>query len=515
LGFDIAITNGVVIDGSGNPGFKSNVYINEGRISKISRTELGKADEVIDVKGMVVAPGFVDIHQHSDHTLYGGPRCESYINQGVTTACVGNCGLSMAPLGDRYKKEIIKYNEAFTLGLDVPYDWNTFGEYLDKLDATPLGLNIAPHVGHCTLRAAVMGFEDRKPTEREFESLKESLEEALKSGAYGISIGGYAPGEWAEIEELIELSKIVVKYGGIYHIHLRRSGFDEAVEIGEKAGIPVEVAHYNGRGIAEARARGVDVNYNAYPYCAGSSLLGQVLPFWTYEGGTDEMLKRITESAIREKIKKEPTTRLRYTDDPSNWSRSVIAFLPKEESKKYEGRSIGEIAKSEAVDPLDWVCDILLENDGGGMYVHRNGRNEAYVFNTLKDPNQHVMTDGWAFATSGPLHVGKPHPRCYGTYPRILGRYVRECEAISLQEAIRKMTSAPAQKMEIRDRGLLREGMWADITIFDPKTVIDRATFEDPHQYPLGIEYVIVNGQIVIQKGEHTGTMAGRVLRKI
>jgi len=506
MGFDIVIRNGLVIDGAGNPGFKANVYIDDGKISKISRTALGEADNIIDAAGLVVAPGFIDIHQHSDHTLFAGPRCESFIHQGVTTASVGNCGLSMAPLGDEYKKDIIRYNEAFTFGSYVPYDWSSFGEYLDKLEATPLGLNIWPQIGHCTLRASVMGFERREATERELGLMKAVLEDALKAGANAISTGGYVPGEWADIRELIELSKVVAEYGGIYTTHLRRFGFDEAVEIGEKAGIPVEVAHYNGKGVVEARARGIDVTYNAYPYHAGSSFLGQVLPFWVYEGGVDAMLGRIKQSAIRGRIKEEPAVR--------DWSRSVIAFLPNKESKKYEGRAIGEITKSEGVDPVDWVCDILLDNDGSGMYVHMNGRNEAYIFNTLKEPNEHVMTDGWAFAPYGPLHVGKPHPRCYGTYPRILGWYVRECEAISLQEAIRKMTSAPAQKMGLRDRGLLREGMWADITIFNPNTIIDRATFSDPHQYPLGIEYVLVNGQIVVERGEHTGALAGKVLRR-
>ena len=505
MSFDIAIMNGLLIDGAGNPGFKANVYIDDGRISRISRLEL-RADNLIDAVGLVVAPGFIDIHQHSDQTMFGNPRCENYIHQGVTTASVGNCGLSMSPLGDKHKKEIIRYNEAFTFGSEVPYDWNSFGEYLDKLGKIPLGLNIWPQIGHCTLRAAVMGFEMRKSTEEELDSMKKVLEEALESGANAISTGGYPPGEWADIDELIELSKVVARYGGIYTTHMRRAGFDEAVEIGERANIPVEIAHYDGKGVAEARARGIDVTYNAYPYHAGSSLLGQVLPFWTYEGGVDAMLDRIRQSAVRERIRKESTS--------LDLSRSVIAFLPGQEFKKYEGRSVGEIAKSEGVDPIDWVCDVLLHNDGCGAYVHMNGRNEAYVLNTLKDPNHHVMSDGWTFAPYGSLHVGKPHPRCYGTYPRILGLYVREYETIPLQEAVRKMTSAPAQKMRIRDRGLVREGMWADITIFDPETVIDRATFGDPHQYPMGIQYVLVNGRVVIERGEHTGVLAGKILKR-
>ena len=506
MGFDAIIKNGLAIDGAGNPGFKANIYIKDGKIVKISRTGLGEADKIIDASGLVVAPGFIDIHQHSDQTLYGNSRLESYIHQGVTTAAVGNCGLSMAPLDDEYRREIIRYNEAFTFGLDIPYDWNSFGEYLDKLDRMPLGLNLWPQIGHCTLRASVMGYENREATPRELDLMKTVLEEALEAGANAISTGGYVPGEWANIEELIELSKIVARYGGVYTTHLRRGGFEEAVEIGEKAGIPVEVAHYDGKGVAEARARGVDVTYNAYPYHAGSSLLGQVLPFWVYEGGVDAMLERLKRSEVRERIKEEPMAR--------DLNRSVIAYLPEKKCEKYEGRAVGEIARSEGVDPVDWVCDILLENDGSGMYIHMNGRNEAYVFNTLRDPNEHVMSDGWAFAPYGQLHVGKPHPRCYGTYPRILGWYVRECEAITLQEAVRKMTSAPAQKMGLKDRGLLREDMWADITIFNPKTVIDKATFDDPHQYPLGVEYVLVNGQVVTEKGEHTSVLAGKVLRR-
>ena len=506
MGFDIAIRNGLIIDGAGNPGFRGHIYINDGRVTKVSRRELGGADKVVDASKLVVAPGFVDIHQHSDQTLFANSRCESYIHQGVTTACVGNCGLSMAPLSDKYRKDIIRYNEAFTFGTHVPYDWNSFGEYLDKLDRTPLGLNIWPQIGHCTLRASVMGHENRKATERELDLMKTALQEALEAGANAISTGGYVPGEWADVEELIELSKVVARYGGIYTTHLRRGGFDEAVRIGERAGIPVEVAHYDGKGVAEARARGIDVTYNAYPYHAGSSLFGQVLPFWVYEGGVDAMLERIRQQSVREKIKASSATR--------DLSRSVIAFLPEEKSKKYEGRVVAEVAKSEGVDPIDWVCDILLDNDGCGVYIQINGRNEAYIFNTLKDPNEHVISDGWGLAPYGALYLGKPHPRCYGTYPRVLGWYVRECEAIPLQEAIRKMTSAPAQKMYLKDRGLLREGMWADIVVFDPKTVIDKATFTDPHQYPVGIEYVLVNGQVIIEKGEHTGISAGKVLRR-
>jgi N-acyl-D-aspartate/D-glutamate deacylase len=349
-----------------------------------------------------------------------------------------------------------------------------------------------------------MGYEAREATDNELVLMKAMLEDAMKAGANAISTGDYAPGYWANTEELVELSRIVAKYGGIYTTHLRKQGFDEAVEVGERAGIPVEVAHYNGRGVAEARTRGVDVTYNAYPYHAGSSFLGQVIPGWIYDGGVDAMLERIKRTEVRERIKEETKAR--------DWSRSVIAFLP--ESKEYEGRSIADIASSGGSHPVDVVCDLLLANDGSGMYIHMNGRSEAYVLNTLRDPYEHVMSDGWALAAQGPLRIGKPHPRCYGTYPRILGWYVRECEAITLQEAVRKMTSAPAQKMGLRDRGMLREGMWADITIFNPRTIIDKATFDNPHQYPVGVEYVLVNGQLTIEESRPTGILAGKVLRR-
>ncbi|KON29568.1 hypothetical protein AC480_02940 [miscellaneous Crenarchaeota group archaeon SMTZ1-55] len=511
--YDLAVINGQVVDGAGNPGYQANIYVEDGRISKICRTKLG-AETVLDAKGLIVAPGFIDIHQHSDYTVFANPSCDSYIHQGVTTANVGNCGLSLAPLTDEHRDDIIKFNEAFTFGMTVPYDWTSFPEYLDKLDSISLGLNLWPQVGHCTLRAAVMGYEARKSSETELNAMKALLEDAMLSGAYAMSTGAYAPAYWADTAEIIELAKIVVKHGGLYTTHLRRFGFDEAIQIGEHAAIPVEVAHYHGKGVKEARARGLDITYNAYPYTAGSSFLGQILPFELYEGGVDSMLERIQNTGTRDTIRKNPRIRTLSVDTRQNWRRQLISFLPNARSKQYEGRSIGEIATSEAIDPVDWVCDTLLDNDGVGMYIHLNGRNEAYVYHTLQDPNEHVMSDGWAFAPQGPLRVGKPHPRCYGTYPRILGWYVRECEVVSLQEAVRKMTSAPAQKMGLWDRGLLRTGMWADITVFNPNTIIDHATFDDPHRHPSGIEYVVINGQLVISHGAHTGILAGRVLRK-
>jgi len=273
--------------------------------------------------------------------------------------------------------------------------------------------------------------------------------------------------------------------------------------------IPVEIAHHDGTGIQEAQARGIDVTYDAYAYIAGSSILGAVLPVWTYEDGVKAMLERIVDSKIRDKIKKELKKRVSAGND---WNTVVIAYLSNEKNKQYEGRSIGEIARVEKSDPIDVVCNLLLEEKGKGMCIFRNSRNECYVFNNLRDPNNYIMSDGWGIAPYAPIRKGLPHPRAYGAFPRVLGRYVRECRTISLQEAIRKMTWGPAQKLGITDRGLLRESLWADITIFNPATICDKATFDDPHQYPVGVEHVLVNGQITIQKGEHTEVRAGKII---
>jgi len=515
MNFDLVIKNGIISDGSGNPSFKSDIYVNDGKIAKITRLNVGKADEIIDAKGFVVTPGFIDIHQHSDFTLFGCPKCDSYIHQGVTTISIGNCGLSPAPLSDDYKEDLKLYYESFTLGLDMPYKWHSFGGFLEELEKAKPGVNVWPQVGHCSLRAAVMGFDARKANDRELEAISELLEQSMKDGAAAMSVGWYAPTFWADTNEIIELAKVVIKYGGIYTTHLRSSpmGVDEAFKVGEKSGIPVEIAHYGSnerarRGIREARARGIEVTYDAYPYCAGSSLLGQFLPYQVYEGGVNAMLERIEDKKLRDNVKEQAKARGR------TWDRNIIAWVPNKNSKKYEGMSIKEAARSEKTDPVDFICDLLIENEGTGMHVSMNGRRESFIFKTLQDPNHYVMSDGWGLAPYEPIKRGIIHPRAYGSFPRVLGLYVREFEAIPLQEAIRKMTWGPAQKMGIWDRGLLREGMWADITIFDPNTVIDKATFMEPHQYPVGIEYVIVNGKVVIENGEHTEVRSGKILRR-
>jgi len=506
MNFDLVIKHGLVFDGSGNPGFHSNIYINNGKIEKITRLNLGTADEAINAKGLAVAPGFIDIHQHSDYTIFGVPKCDSFIHQGVTTVTVGHCGLSLAPLRSEFKDDLLRYNEAFTLDFDVPYNWHSFGEHLDAIAKVEPGVNIWPQVGHGTLRAAIMGYAGRNATDRELNEMKELLDQSMMEGAHAMSIGWYAPAFWADSHEIIELAKIVAKHDGILMAHLRASPYwtDEVFTIGEMAGISVEIAHYDGTGIQVARARGIDVTYDSYAYLAGSSLLGQVLPVWMYEDGVNVMLERVSDSKIRDKIKEESTD--------YDWNQAVIAYLSKEQNKPYEGSSIGNIARAENSDPIDMVCDLLLEEEGKGMYIIMNGRKESYIFNNLKDPNNYIMSDGWGLAPYAPIKRGIPHPRAYGAFPRVLGRYVRDCEIIPLQEAIRKMTWGPAQKLGITDRGLLRAGMAADVVVFNPTTILDTATFDDPHQFPIGIEFVLVNGQITINEGEHTEKRAGMII---
>lgn len=528
MSFDLVIKNGRIIDGAGNPWYNADVYVRDGRIAEISRAYAGEAERVIDAKGLIVCPGFLDMHNHSEYGLLVNPRAESFIRQGVTTLSIGHCGFSPAPVSDRYKQEFMKLTVSPEgLGLDV--DWHTYGEYFAKVEGNGTALNIRALVGHGTVRTAVMGVEDRDPNPDELDEMKTLIDQAFTDGVVGVSTGlTYVPACYSKTEEIVELCKVAAKYGGIHATHIRsggdegvdrKAGVQEAIEISEKTGVPVEIAHYTpappprqeGYGpVEEARGRGVDVTFDAYPYDAGGTALSALLPSWVMDGGYAKMIDRIRRRDVRERIKKEQSPLLRqYGGD---WSHFLITQLKSEEHEKYEGKTIEEIADAMGADPWDAVCDLLIKSNGIGSLVLLHLRYIEGVYNAYRHPAMMVGSDGRVAASYGVLNK-RGHPRWYGTYPRVLGRYVREMKLITLQDAIRRMTSFPAQRMLIRDRGVLREGMWADIAVFNPETVIDMATYISPQLYPVGIEYVIVNGQVTIEEGEHTGALAGRVLR--
>ncbi len=539
--YDIIIKGGRILDGTGNPWFYGDVGIKNGKILRIGRLDSNMAERVIDAGEYIVSPGFIDMHSHSDFTPLINPYMESKIRQGVTTEVIGNCGFSAAPLNDFLRKQILETSPMLREA-NVKLEWTSMAEYMEAIERNGVSLNLAPLVGHGTLRAFIIGYERRKPTSEELEKMKRLLAESLEQGAFGMSTGLiYPPSCYAETDEIIELCKVVADYGGIYASHIRGEehqlldSVKEAIEIGEKAGVPVEISHHKASGkenwgkvkeslkiIEETRNHGVEVTCDVYPYTAASSGLDSFLPPYAHEGGVEKLLNKLKCLEFRRKLRED------MIKEVDNW-RSIVGVIGWENMiisywenvmisycrghPEYEGKMISELAKQKNIDPFDFVFDLIIEEKASTRIVLFS-MSEEDMRTVLKSPFSMIGSDSSARATYGILSSGKPHPRAYGTFPRVLGKYVREEKVLTLQEAIRKMTSFPAQKLGLKDRGLIREGMWADITIFDPEKIIDKATFMAPHQYPEGIEYVIVNGRIVIEKGEHTKEKPGKVLKR-
>lgn len=535
--FDVILKGGRVIDGTGNPWFRADVAIKDGKIVRIGHLSGVKAEKIIDVKGLVVSPGFIDIHSHSDFTILFNPKVESTIRQGVTTLVVGNCGISLAPVNPAREDLLMRYISPFMPpGERLKVKWTTFSEYLKYEEEIGVASNVAHLVGHGTIRIAVMGFDERTPTNEELGEMKMLVAEAMQAGAFGMSSGLiYPPGVYSKTEELIELAKVVARYGGIYATHIRGEGatlikaVSEAIEIGEKSGAPVQISHHKAAGrpqwgkseetlklMEEARMRGVDVTCDQYPYRAGMTSLVTLLPPWAHEGGMDRLLERLRNPKDRERMRRDIEKGIPGWENfvaSCGWENIYVSYVKTEKNKPLEGKNLTEIAKIKGKpDEFTALCDLLLEEEGVATMVLFM-MDEGDIRRIMKHPLSMVGSDSWSVAPYGVLGVGKPHPRFYGTYPRVLGRYVREYNILRLEDAIRKMTSLPAQKIGLWDRGIIRVGAWADITVFNPDKVIDKATYQDPHQYPEGIEYVLVNGEVVVERGEHTGILAGKVLR--
>jgi len=542
--FDIVVKNGKVVNGAGTPWFKADVAVKDGHIARIGKLDEVKSEREIDADGMVVAPGFVDIHNHSDLSIMINPESESYIRQGVTTIVFPNCGGGYAPLNDAIKEEARQGNPDF-LEAGLNFDWSTFEGYLRKMEEIGSSVNVAPLIAFGTIRRYVMGWEMRAPTKGELEEMKAEVEKAMKEGAFGLTTGlRYVPQSWAETEEVIELSKVAAKYGGLYTSHIRDEGdrddpigaIKEIIEIGEKAGLPVNISHFKILAkphwdkcdeileiIDNARAKGVDITADQYPYAASGSSPQAWLPKWAREGGKEALLEKLENPDTRKKIRDELERVMEVRGGPEA---ALIRSYPL--NKEFVGEFVSEVTDMLGRDdPTDTLLDIyqehlekLIAGEIGGRFSFANfNMSEKNVEKMMKKPWVMTSSDGRIHAPYGILakHRPSPHPRYYGSYPRVLGRYVREKEILSLEEAIRKMTSLETQRLGIFDRGLIADGMWADITIFDPKTVIDRAKFTPPKEtmkYPEGINYVIVNGIITIDEGEHTGELAGKILRK-
>ncbi len=527
--YDLVIRGGKIVDGAGNPWFYGDLAIRGDRIARVGKID-GAARRTIDASGLVIAPGFIDMHSHSDVELLVDGDAQSKIRQGVTTEIFGESE-SAAPLRGLALSEAEHSVRPYKLQLD----WRDFDGYFARLRKQGISVNVASYVAVGQLRRCVMGAENRAPTPKEMDEMKTLADQAMRQGAMGLSTGLiYPPNSYASTEELVELARIAAGYGGIYATHMRSEGNHlmegilEAISIGERARIPVHIFHFKAAGmkawgrmpeavrlIEGARTRGIDIMTDQYPYIAGMTGLASTLPPWAHEGGTKKLLERLRDKTTRERVRQamlaEATDWENLAQRAGGWDKVMVASVVTPKNKTYEGRTVTEMARLRGQEPLDAVFDLLLEEEGtvGAIYFIMEEKDVRYA---MQQPWVAIGSDGSAVKPEGVLGATKPHPRFYGTFPRVLGRYVREEKVLKLEDAVRKMTSLGAQRLGLRDRGLLREGFFADVVAFDPQRVIDHATFENPHQYAEGIEYVIVNGQVALERGKHRGTRAGRVI---
>lgn len=524
---DVLITGGTVLDGTGAPGRRADVAIAGDRIREVGPLPGATATLTVDARGLAVAPGFVDMHSHADFVLPGLPTADSKVHQGFTLEVVGNCGLSAAPLAAARRQAAID-----AAGLVLPplsWDWRGFGSYLDRLREGGTSVNVAALVGHGTVRILARGAGDGRPDADELRAMQAEVRRAVDEGALGVSSGLiYPPGVYADTDELVALARAAGEAGGFYASHIRGEGdtlleaLGEAIAVGRRAGVPVQVSHLKAAGrrnwpkmaraielIEAARAEGLDVAADMYPYPAGSTMLGALLPAWAHAGGRPALLGRLADPAARARMRE-------ALDGPglaqdAGWDAIVLSACRAHPG--YEGRTIAEIAAERRQAAADSVLDVLREADAEADMVLFM-MSEDNVALGLRQPWVMVGSDGEGRAAAGPYASGKPHPRNYGTCPRILGRYVRDEGLLPLPEAVRKMTGLPAGKLGLRNRGLLRSGAFADVVVFDPGTVAEAATFAEPHRYPRGIPWVLVNGRPVIAEGRHTGARPGRVLAR-
>ncbi len=525
---DLLIRGGHVIDGTGAPGLEADVSVGDGRIVAVEWRSSRPARRVIDARGQVVAPGLIDIHTHSDFTLPLNQRAESKIRQGVTLEVVGNCGFSVAPaLPDRVEmlREYLAPSAPW-----LPFAPSTFGEYVAGFPAT--SVNVILQVGHHTLRLMTAGMENRPLTSAETSGMEVLLTEALTAGAWGLSSGLFtAPGCYADAGEIHALARVLRRHGAAYSSHIRdeadhvADAVREAIAVAEATGVHVQIAHLKLSGvdnwggarrlldeIAAARTRGLPVDCDAYPYDTATNPLRTLLPRWVVDGGVPAMLERLgraeTRARIRTDIAREGLTN--FGRIPS-WDVVRVAIAPHQPQDA--GRTLGDIARRRRVDPLDAVCDFLIA-DRGATRILITSMNERDVHEITGSPWVLVGSDANALATSGVTSQGKPHPRSYGTHARLLGTFVRDLRLLTLPGAIHKMTGAAAAALGLGDRGVLREGCWADVTVFDPARIADHATYDDPHQYSTGVSTVLVNGEVVLDGGDHAGALPGRVLKR-
>jgi len=539
--YDLIIQNGRIIDGAGNPWFRADIGITAGRISKIGRLHPAGSEKVIDAAGLTVCPGFIDMHSHSDAAIYFDNTLPSTIRQGITTSVLGNCGDNLAPLTPEKRDEYLRQYTVFAPPgasfQSIP--WYTFGEYLAYMERRGCVANCAHLVGFGTVRiAGGPGFEERPPSAEELGRMRSLVAEAMRAGAFGMSSGLiYPPQVYAETAEIIALAKVVAEYGGLYFSHIRGEGgtvgdaVREAIDITEQSGCSGgHIGHHKVAGkaywgksretlqlIDDANRRGISITCDQYPYNRGMTSLITLLPPWAHAGGLARLIERLQDPAQRRRIRRDIRQGIAGWE---NWIKDggfeaiYIASVKTDKWRDVEGKNLGEITRLRGkADEWETLFDLLVDENGEvTMTVELMG--EEDIRRIMQARYTMIGTDAWGVNPAGVLGHGKPHPRYYGTYARILGKYVREEGVLTLEDAVRRMTSFPAQRLGLRDRGMLREGMWADIVVFDSERVIDKATYLDPHQFPEGILHVLVNGRIVVANETLTGELPGKVLRR-
>lgn len=547
MAFTVLIRNGYVFDGTGNPWLKADVGIENGKISKVGELKSAAADVVIDANGLAVAPGFIDIHAHSDLVLASRNHPElldPFIRQGVTTQVIGNCGMSPAPV----KKETVDMLKGYLALITVeelPWTWSSLGDYLNLLEKQGVAMNVAALIGHGTIRTAIMGAKSGTPTKEEMKEMKFLASQAMQEGAFGMSAGLiYPPGMWSTTEELIELCKVVSDRNGTFTCHVRGSSetliyaVREIVKIGEKTGVRIEHSHHEAFGKAhwwkvnetirmeeKARADGIDIGFDVIPYTSANTTLLAIYPPWSLEGGVPKLIERLEDSILREKIGSDieevvpgwppwlPGSWPHNLVEATGWENIVLMHVPSEKNRYLVGKSLVELGKIMGKSPFNATSDLVIEENGDIMALFIGVSGDM----TNGDHLQILLKHPLAAVTPDAIIRGKgiTHPGAYGCFPRVLGHYARELKLFTMEDAVRKMTSLPAQRIGLRYRGLIKEGFYADITIFDPKKIIDKSTYSEPSRYPGGIEYVLINGKVVFEKGEyHKEVLAGKVLRK-
>ena len=529
--YDVVIQHGRIVDGTGSPWYSGDIGIRQGRIAAIGNLTGAPAKRTIDARGMLVAPGFIDMLGQSELTILVNPHLPSKIYQGITTEITGE-GSSVAPVN----AAILKADRVGYEHYGISPDWRTFHDYFARLEKQGMGINLASYVGATQVRRMVLGDDDRAPNAAELERMKTLVREAMRDGAVGVSTAlQYAPAPYASTEELIALAAEAAKYGGIYATHMRSEAdaiipaVDEAVRIGREARIPVEIWHLKTAGkanwgrmpeviahIQQARDAGVDITADTYAYPAGFNTFSAIIPPWAHDGGDARLIERLKDPAIRARIRKEMET------PGGNWENEwqevtgpesiLVGAVANPKLLPLQGKTIAEIAKLWGKDPFDTIFDLLIE-DQAYTNVALFIMSEPDIALALAQPWVSICNDSEGTAPDGLLGKEHPHPRAYGTFPRILRKYVREEKKLTLPDAIRKFSALPAARMRLADRGVLKEGMWADVVVFDPETIRDRATFENPNQLSEGMRFVLVNGVPVIEEGKMTNALPGKVLR--